>query len=302
MPRKSPAAKIYFITESLLFSYRHGFHAGNHADVLKHIVLTHILDYYNQKDAPYWFIDLQAGAGLYDLEGQWAQKKGEYLEGIARVWEAKSPPPAVQRYLDRIRELNTDGNLRIYPGSPWLALDACRSQDKLRLFEMHPNEADILKQNLDQRLSKVPRQTVVLDSDGFAGLKGHIPPPSRRAVVLIDPSYEDKLDYRRVIETIKDATVRFPTGCYMIWYPQVQRREAQELPRQLEKNAGKNWTHLSLTVNKPSPEGLGLHGSGVFVINPPWTLTEAMKETLPWLVRCLGKDERASYKLDFLEH
>lgn len=285
-----------------MFSYRHGFHAGNHADVLKHIVLTHILDYYNQKDAPYWFVDLHAGAGLYDLEGQWAQKKGEYLEGIARVWEAKSPPPAVMHYLDRIRDLNHDGNLRIYPGSPWLALDTCRAQDKLRLFEMHPNEADILRQNLDQRLKKIPRQTVVLDSDGFSGLKGHIPPPSRRAVVLIDPSYEDKLDYRRVIETVKDATVRFPTGCYMIWYPQVQRREAQELPRQLEKIAGKNWTHISLTVNKPSADGLGLHGSGVFVINPPWTLTDAMKEALPWLVRCLGKDERAVYKLDFLAH
>lgn len=285
-----------------MFSYRHGFHAGNHADVLKHIVLTHILDYYNQKDAPYWFVDLHAGAGLYDLEGQWAQKKGEYLEGIARVWEAKSPPPAVMHYLDRIRDLNHDGNLRIYPGSPWLALDTCRAQDKLRLFEMHPNEADILRQNLDQRLKKIPRQTVVLDSDGFSGLKGHIPPPSRRAVVLIDPSYEDKLDYRRVIETVKDATVRFPTGCYMIWYPQVQRREAQELPRQLEKIAGKNWTHISLTVNKPSADGLGLHGSGVFVINPPWTLTDAMKEALPWLVRFLGKDERAVYKLDFLAH
>ena len=283
-----------------MFSYRHGFHAGNHADVLKHIVLTHILDYYNQKDTPYWFIDLHAGAGLYDLEGQWAQKKGEYLEGVARLWAAKSPPLSVMRYLDRIRDLNPDGNLRIYPGSPWLALDSCRHQDKLRLFEMHPNEADILKQNLEQRLKKIPRQTTVIDHDGFAGLKGHIPPPSRRAVVLVDPSYEDKQDYRRVIETIKDATVRFPTGCYMIWYPQVQRREAQELPRQLEKIAGNNWTHVSLTVNKPSTDGLGLHGSGVFVINPPWTLVDAMKETLPWLVRCLGKDERAVYKLDFL--
>jgi 23S rRNA (adenine2030-N6)-methyltransferase len=285
-----------------LFSYRHGFHAGNHADVLKHIVLTHILQYYNQKETPYWFVDLHAGAGLYDLGGEWAQKKGEYLDGIARVWDAKSRPPAVMQYLDVIKELNPDGELRIYPGSPWLALQACRTQDKLRLFEMHPNEADILRQNLDQRASRVPRQTAVFGDDGFAGLKGHIPPPTRRAIVLIDPSYEDKQDYRRVIETLKDAMLRFPTGCYVVWYPQIQRREAQELPRQLEKISGKNWTHVSVSVQKPSPDGLGLHGSGMFVINPPYTLTAAMKETLPWLVKTLGQDERAHYKLDFLTH
>ena len=150
-----------------MFSYRHGFHAGNHADVLKHIVLTHILQYYNQKETPYWFVDLHAGAGLYDLGGDWAQKKGEYLEGIARVWDAKSRPPAVMQYLDIIKELNPDGELRLYPGSPWLALESCRAQDKLRLFEMHPNEADILRQNLDQRASKVPRQTSVFDDDGY---------------------------------------------------------------------------------------------------------------------------------------
>ena len=285
-----------------MFSYRHGFHAGNHADVLKHIVLTHILQYYNQKETPYWFVDLHAGAGLYDLGGDWAQKKGEYLEGIARVWDAKSRPPAVMQYLDIIKELNPDGELRLYPGSPWLALESCRAQDKLRLFEMHPNEADILRQNLDQRASKVPRQTSVFDDDGFAGLKGHIPPPTRRAIVLIDPSYEDKQDYRRVVQTLKDALLRFPTGCYVVWYPQIQRREAQELPRQLEKISGKNWTHVSVSVHKPFSDGLGLHGSGMFVINPPYTFTATMKETLPWLVKTLGQDERANYKLDFLTH
>jgi len=283
-----------------VFSYRHGFHAGNHGDVLKHLILCHLIDHFNQKDSPYWLVDMHAGAGIYDLAGQWAQKKGEYLEGVARVWQAQVHPPAVMHYLDLIKELNPDDQLRIYPGSPWLALQLCRSQDKLRLFEMHPNEADILRQNLDQRPAKVSRQTAVFGDDGFAGLKGHIPPPSRRALVLIDPSYEDKHDYRRVIDTIKDAIQRFPTGCYAIWYPQIQRREAQELPRQIEKLAGRNWTHVSLTVHKPASDGLGIHGSGVFVINPPWTLTAAMKEALPWLVRTLGQDERASYKLDFL--
>ena len=169
--------------ENALFSYRHGFHAGNHADVLKHIVLTHILRYFNQKETPYWFIDLHAGAGLYDLEGQWAQKKGEYLGGIAPVWAAKNPPAAVLHYLDLIKGLNPDGELRIYPGSPWVALESCREQDKLRLFELHPSEADILRLNIEHRGSRSARQTNIYAEDGFAGLKAHIPPPSRRAIL-----------------------------------------------------------------------------------------------------------------------
>jgi 23S rRNA (adenine2030-N6)-methyltransferase len=264
---------------------------------------VHILQYFNQKEVPYWFIDLHAGAGLYDLQGDWAQKNGEFASGIGKLWETKKAgPPMVEAYLEVIRSLNPDGELRLYPGSPWIALEACRSQDKLRLFEMHPSEADILTMNLEQRGSQTLKQTTLYESDGFAGLKGHIPPPSRRAIVLMDPSYEDKKDYRHVIDTVKDAMVRFPTGCYAIWCPQIQRREAQELPRQLERSGAKNWLYASLTVHKPSEDGLGLHGSGMFVINPPWTLNAALKESLPWLVKVLGQDARAGYKLDFLEH
>lgn len=286
-----------------MFSYRHGFHAGNHADLLKHLVLVHILQYFNQKEVPYSFIDLHAGAGLYDLQGDWAQKNGEFASGIGKLWETKKAgPPMVEAYLEVIRHLNPDGELRLYPGSPWIALESCRSQDKLRLFEMHPSEADILTMNLEQRGSQTLKQTTLYESDGFAGLKGHIPPPSRRAIVLMDPSYEDKKDYRHVIDTVKDALVRFPTGCYAIWCPQIQRREAQELPRQLERAGAKNWLYASLSVHKPSEDGLGLHGSGMFVVNPPWTLNAALKESLPWLVKVLGQDARAAYKLDFLEH
>ncbi len=283
-----------------MFSYRHGFHAGNHADVLKHMVLAQILDYFNQKDVAYYFIDLHAGAGLYDLGGQWAQKRTEFAEGIGKIWEAKGCPPAVKRYLDTIHALNPDGQLNIYPGSPWIALDACRAHDKLRFFEMHPTEADILRLNLEHRGSGTLKQATLYADDGFAGLKGQIPPHSRRAIVLMDPSYEDKRDYWRVVDTMKDAMLRFPTGCYVIWYPQVQRREAQELPRQLEKLGAKSWLHASLTVHKLAADGLGLHGSGMFVVNPPWTLAGEMKDALPWLVKALGQDNRAGYKLDYL--
>ena len=282
-----------------MFSYRHGFHAGNHADVLKHMVLKQIIDYYNQKDVPYWFIDLHAGAGLYDLGGQWAQKRTEFADGIGKIWDAKKCPPAVDDYLEAIRELNPDGQLRIYPGSPWIALEHCREIDRLRLFEMHPSEADNLRLNLEQRGARTLKQATLFASDGFAGLKAHIPPPTRRAIVLIDPSYEDKKDYRRVVDTVKDALLRFPSGCYAIWYPQVARREAAELPRQLEKLGAKSWLHASLTVQKAASDGLGLNGSGMFIVNPPWTLAASMKEALPWLMKALGQDERAAYKLDY---
>jgi 23S rRNA (adenine2030-N6)-methyltransferase len=281
-----------------MFSYRHGFHAGNHADVLKHLLLTHVLNYYNQKEAPYWFIDLHAGAGLYDLHGQWAQTKGEFEQGIAKVWKLAGPPPVVRAYLDVLEQLNPDDSLRYYPGSPWIAQKLLRPTDKLRLFELHPSEVEILKLNLAAQGNNIPRQISVFAEDGFAGLKGQIPPVTRRAVVLIDPSYEDKQDYRKVMETLKDALMRFPTGCYMVWYPQILRREAQEMVRQLERLPLKNWLHVSLTVRKPSPDGLGLHGSGMFVVNPPYTLKAALNPAMPWLIQALGQDDRAVYRLE----
>jgi len=281
-----------------MFSYRHGFHAGNHADVLKHLLLTHVLNYYNQKGAPYWFIDLHAGAGLYDLHGQWAQTKGEFEQGIAKVWKLAGPPPIVRAYLDVLEQLNPDDSLRYYPGSPWIAQKLLRPTDKLRLFELHPSEVEILKLNLAAQGNNIPRQISVFAEDGFAGLKGQIPPVTRRAVVLIDPSYEDKQDYRKVMETLKDALMRFPTGCYMVWYPQILRREAQEMVRQLERLPLKNWLHVSLTVRKPSPDGLGLHGSGMFVVNPPYTLKAALNPAMPWLIQALGQDDRAVYRLE----
>lgn len=282
-----------------MFSYRHGFHAGNHADVLKHMVLLQILQYQSEKPAAYWFIDLHAGAGLYDLTGAWAQKRGEYAEGIGALWDCTDAPPAVADYLEAIHALNPDGKLRIYLGSPWIALEACRADDRLRLFEMHPSEAHVLRQNLEQRGARGARQAAVYESDGFAGLRAHVPPPTRRAVVLIDPSYEDKKDYRRVIDTLRDAITRFATGCYVVWYPQVQRRESNELARSLERLGVKDWLHVSLTVRKPSEDGIGLHGSGMFVVNPPWTLRESLANAMPWLTERLAQDERAAWRMTY---
>jgi 23S rRNA (adenine2030-N6)-methyltransferase len=279
-------------------NYRHAFHAGNHADVLKHVVLVHLLRHLCTKDTPFWVIDTHAGAGLYALDGEWATKRSEFADGIGRLWARDSAPAAVADYLALVRALNADGLLRHYPGSPFIALRHLRERDRLRLFELHVNEIKALAQNVDEAGRAATRRTLVVEADGFAGLRGLLPPPPRRALVLIDPSYEDKRDYARVVDTLRDALTRFETGCYAIWYPQVQRREPAELVRKLIRLPGLRWLHATLTVHTPCADGLGLHGSGMFVVNPPWTLPSAMGESLPWLSAALAQDEGARWSLD----
>ena len=284
-----------------MFSYRHAFHAGNHADVLKHVVLVQLLRHFVRKDTPFWVIDTHAGAGLYALDDGWAAKSGEYAEGIGRLWDRPddgTQPAPVADYLAIVRALNPDGRLRNYPGSPFIALQALRGQDRLRLFETHPREIDVLTRNVAKAGRGAARRTLVGADDGFAGLRALLPPPPRRALVLIDPSYEDKHDYDRVGAALRQALKRFAPGCYAILYPQVQRREARALPRELARLAGAQWLHATLTVCAPAPGGLGLHGSGVFVVNPPWTLQASLQESLPWLARALAQDDQAGSSLE----
>ena len=276
-----------------MFSYRHGFHAGNHADVLKHTILVFILEYMKEKDSAIAFVDSHAGAGAYSLDSAFALKKGEFKDGIGRLWGRKDAPPAVSRYLHQIESANPDGALRHYPGSPQIALQMLRPQDRLQLFELHSTENKLLQKHF----AGAGRRVSVQATDGFAGLRSVLPPPSRRALVLVDPSYEDKADYRKVLAAVGEALKRFATGVYAVWYPQVQRQEAQDLPGQLKQLTGGDWLHASLTVKTPAAGGLGLHGSGMFVFNQPWTLEAALRTELPWLVKALGQDRRASFKL-----
>lgn len=163
-----------------MFSYRHAFHAGNHADVLKHSTFLRVLDYYNQKDNPWWVIDTHAGAGLYDLRSDWATENGEFIDGLDKVLAADHKPHMIERYLEEVQHLNPDGVANFYPGSPWLALQALRERDRLRLFEMHPSEIHILQKNLGAAGATAHKQTQVYQADGFNGLKGLLPPPTRR--------------------------------------------------------------------------------------------------------------------------
>lgn len=279
-----------------LFSYRHGFHAGNHADVLKHVILLATLDHFKQKDAGFWVIDTHAGAGLYDLRGEWANKKGEYLEGIARLWSANSRPLLVEHYIDAVRALNPSSDLAIYPGSPWLSLMALRPQDKLKMFELLAPEFAVLHKNLTQQRHLLPRAIQVQAIDGFAALKALLPPSSRRAVMLIDPPYENKQDYRHVVTAMKEAIKRFPTGTYLVWYPRVNRLEGQQMVRQL-RQLPQEWLDVEVTVRKPPVDSHGLFGSGMFLVNPPYTLAQALKATLPWLTQTLALDATARWQM-----
>jgi 23S rRNA (adenine2030-N6)-methyltransferase len=279
-----------------MLAYRHAFHAGNHADVLKHIVLMLVLRHMNAKPKPYRFVDTHGGAGGYSLEGRYAQKKGEYERGIGRLWTRTDLPETVADYVALVRRFNPDGVLAQYPGSPALAQMLLRPHDQLRAFELHPTEQKILRATL----AATP-EAIAYDGDGFAGLKSQLPPSSRRAAVLIDPSYEGNADYGRVVATLREALARFASGVYMVWYPQVSKLEAASLPKRLEALAPKGWLHARLSVQQPDAQGFGLAGSGMFVINPPHALAGQLQAVLPWLVDVLGQYDGAHFALDRVE-
>jgi 23S rRNA (adenine2030-N6)-methyltransferase len=263
--------------------------------VLKHVVLVQVLSYLSAKETPLRIVDTHAGAGAYSLESKYARKLGEFKDGIARLWGRDDLPPALAEYLSLVRKANPDGKLRNYPGSPQIALQMMRREDRLHLFELHTTEGQLLQMHFHA----AGRRVTVKAADGFAGLKALLPPPSRRGLVLIDPSYEDKADYDKVVQAMKDALERFATGTYAVWYPQVQRQESQDLPGQLKKLARGDWLHVSLTVKAAAQDGLGLHGSGLFVFNQPWKLEQALRAAMPPLVKLLGQDRHAAYGLKF---
>ncbi|MES2072402.1 MAG: 23S rRNA (adenine(2030)-N(6))-methyltransferase RlmJ [Pseudomonadota bacterium] len=291
-----------------MLSYRHAFHAGNHADVLKHFVTIQLFNYLAQKDTAYTYIDTHAGAGLYALDGGYASKNAEYETGIAPLWDRKDLPAALAEYVDLVKEMNPSGKMRYYPGSPYCAEKILREQDRLRLFELHPSEIKILSENFQrldahkeaqgQRPTTRGKRTIIAAGDGFQGLKALLPPPSRRGMVLIDPPYEVKDDYRRVKETLEDALKRFPTGTYAVWYPVLNRPESRQLPERLKRIPANGWLNVSLSISGPSPDGFGLHSSGMFIINPPWTLEATLREVMPYLVKVLGRDAGAGFNLE----
>ena len=291
-----------------MFSYRHAFHAGNHADVLKHLVQVAVLRHMVLKDTAYSVIDTHAGAGVYRLDQEQALTSGEYLDGVAKVAAAsESAPELVAHYLNSVVALNPDGVLRHYPGSPWITVQHLREQDRLKLFEVHPTDARLLDRNVAEL--QRGKQVEVLRRNGFEGLKALLPPPSRRGVVLIDPSYELKTDYADVLDTVADGLRRFATGIFVVWYPVIARPEAHALPRKLKALAqqlGKPSLHATLSIGSEAatPTRAAVQGktplraSGMFLINPPHTLKTGLKEALPWLEQVLGQGRGQGHTLE----
>jgi 23S rRNA (adenine2030-N6)-methyltransferase len=305
-----------------MFSYRHAFHAGNHADVLKHTVLIAILRHLTQKDTALTVFDTHAGAGLYRLDGEYAETSGEAANGFLRlVAEPNKAPapvkkasaatksiaaglaPVIQDYLDLVASFNSKGSHKVYPGSPFIIQRLLRERDKLKLFELHPTDSKTLSANIAQL--EAGRQVAVLREDGFEGLKKFLPPPARRALVLSDPSYEIKNDYARVVAMVADSMARFATGTYAVWYPIIPRPEAHDVPRKLKTlatKAGKSWLNATLTVKSSKLTAdeagevirPGLPASGMFIINPPHTLKAALQLALPQLAEILGQDQHAT--------
>jgi 23S rRNA (adenine2030-N6)-methyltransferase len=291
-----------------MLAYRHAFHAGNHGDVLKHAVLVAVLRHMAQKDTPFTLVDTHAGAGGYALAGRYAQKNAEHAAGVS-ILEAQGDklPPLLFDYMSFVRAFNGNAAITQYPGSPALASMLLRADDPLRLYELHPTDERILQSFIGRRM-----HTRVYLEDGFAHFTRELPPPSRRGVVLIDPSYELKADYAKTLAALREGLRLFATGTYVVWHPQLQSLDAMQLPKRLMTAAGaapKGWLHASLTVgrraddghaedfNAREREGFGMTGSGVLVVNPPFTLAAQLREALPVLATLLGHDGQGQFLL-----
>ena len=263
-----------------MLSYRHGFHAGNFADVLKHIVLVDLLDHLTQKEKPFEYIDSHAGAGLYKLSSPQANKTAEYEGGISRLNEEDFPELA--RYLSLVGEVCNEHASRPnhYPGSPWIARQYLRERDRAWLYEAHPTDFAAL-----EKLMRGDSRMRCQQEDGFKGLLSHLPPTTKRGLVLIDPSYEIKSDYQQVVDYLIKAHRKFPSGVYALWYPVVDRARIDRLKQKLANSGIRRIQLFELAVQADSNEH-GMTASGMVVINPPWTLLERMQQLLPKL---LGK-------------
>lgn len=277
-----------------MLSYRHAFHAGNFADVLKHSLLVHTLSYMTQKEKPLRIIDTHAGAGAYKFGNSQPLKNREYDKGIGKLWLQQDLPPLLQQYVDAVRSLNPNQHLHNYPGSPLLMQASLRTDDRLYLHELHSTDWRLLTEAIGR-----DKRVVIADDDGLAAMQALLPPPDRRALIFIDPSYEIKSDYQEVVKQVVQAHKRFATGTFIIWYPVVLRQRIDEMERAFKKSGIKNIQLFELGIAADNPE-YGMNSSGLFVINPPWTLWSAMEQALPYLAETLAEDGAGFYRLEQL--
>jgi len=274
-------------------NYRHAFHAGNHADVLKHYVLTRLIALLSRKEAPFAYLDSHAGIGLYDLRGDQASRTGEWLEGIARLWQASDVPDPLLDYLEVIRAMNPDGELRHYPGSPELARLLTREQDRLHLNEKHPEDGRLLKENMHG-----DRRVAVHLGEGWYVPRALLPTREKRALLLIDPPFEQVDEMERCAQSLNEAISRMRQAVVAIWYPIKDLRQLSRFYRDLQKSKAPKLLRVELYVH-PTDEAARLNGSGLVISNPPWGLEDELKQILPWLADLLGQSQ-GGWRLDWL--
>ncbi len=257
-----------------MLSYRHSFHAGNFADVLKHLVEVAILEYLKAKPKPFCYHDSHAAVGLYRLDSETAQKTGEYSNGIAKLLGHHPQSPTLKTYLDLIARLNPDGVLTYYPGSPVIARELLRSDDSIQATELHPADFPLLQQQFaGRRFCRIEKM------DAYAGFKAMLPPLHKRGLVLIDPPYELKTEYQDLLKGVQLAYQRFPQATYAIWYPVIERASIEAVMQAFVATGIRNQLRIELCV-QPDSEGFGMTGSGMLVINPPYVLKQQMSELL----------------------
>jgi 23S rRNA (adenine2030-N6)-methyltransferase len=276
-------------------NYRHAYHAGNFADVLKHVTLIALLDHLGRKEAPYFYLDTHAGRGDYPVAAPETQRAGEYREGILRLIDADGAPPAVARYLDLVRELGYEqGHLVAYPGSPRIAVALLRGSDRAALCELEPREADALR-----ALLKGDPRAQVHERDGYEALTALLPPREKRGLVLIDPPYEQPDEFERLEHALVAAHARWPTGVYAVWYPiKAGDADGRFLARMAASGVRRQLV-AELTVERDDSPG-GLNGAGMLVINPPWQIDERLAGALPWLQRRLAAEGRGRRRVSWL--
>jgi 23S rRNA (adenine2030-N6)-methyltransferase len=281
-------------------NYRHAFHAGSFADVIKHIVLARILTYLQEKPAAFRVIDTHAGAGIYDLASDEARRGGEFLTGIARLMQARFSEktlPLIKPYLDIVRAFNSGNDLRAYPGSPLIARALLRPQDRLTACEVEPKA----RKHLIDALRRDPQARVV-DLDGWLALPAFVPPNERRGLVLIDPPFEAKDEFERLARGFAQAFAKWPTGSYLLWYPVKSRRATDTLARHVAEVSGAGrppakCLRLEFSV-APQEIDAGLTSAGLLIVNPPWTLMGELKAILPELEKPLGQGGAGRFRLE----
>lgn len=275
-----------------MLSYRHAFHAGNPADVLKHSVLIHCLRHFLKKEKAFHYIDTHAGAGLYELTTGFSDKNREYLGGVAKLYQQSEELPAALRdYVAIVESFNNTTELEFYPGSPLIAKQLLRQMDQLRLHELHKADFEILYSHF-----AADTRALLQKKDGLRGMIKAFPPPSRRGLALIDPPYENKQDYVVLPYAIHDALVKFATGTVLVWYPMLEDGRFLELKEDLSKIPCNNWLNVEFQSRAASP---GLFGSGLWVFNPPWDLPSVISDMETTLLTKLGEDSGAQLTCSF---